>query len=160
MLLLDVRAQRPFEYRRVRHRLGRRRRRWRRRALLLLHAWEKRLVEVVRWQDRRLPGRSLTRRVRGREVSGSLTRWGHARVHSRWHHLLLKTKDFFINTIPPLWLLVGSPILTDPHPSRQHEGLQHAVWRLQQEVTRPQGKRFCASKTEQYFCGSMFVTRP
>ena len=28
-------------------------------------------------------------------------------------------------------------MLTDPHPSQQHAGLHHAVWRPQQEVTRP-----------------------
>ena len=30
--------------------------------------------------------------------------------------------------------------LMDPHASQQHEGLQHAVWWLQQEVTRPNAR--------------------
>ena len=38
---------------------------------------------------------------------------------------------------PPWWLLLGSPMLLDPHHSQQHAGLQDAVLRLQQEVTRP-----------------------
>ena len=35
------------------------------------------------------------------------------------------------------WLLLGSPMLMDPHPSQQHIGLHYAVWQPQQEVTRP-----------------------
>ena len=31
-------------------------------------------------------------------------------------------------------------MLMDPHPTQQHAGLQHAVWQLQQEVTRPNAK--------------------
>ena len=32
--------------------------------------------------------------------------------------------------------LLGLPMLMDPHPSQQHVGLQHAVYQLQQEVSR------------------------
>ena len=32
------------------------------------------------------------------------------------------------------WLLLGSPMLMDPHPSQQHAGLHHAVWQLQVRV--------------------------
>ena len=32
--------------------------------------------------------------------------------------------------LPPLWLLLGSPMLMDPHHSQQYAGLQHAVWLL------------------------------
>ena len=38
--------------------------------------------------------------------------------------------------LPPLWLLLGSPMLMDPHHSQQYACLKHTVWRLQQEVTR------------------------
>ena len=31
-------------------------------------------------------------------------------------------------------------MLMDPHPSQQHAGLHHAVWQLQQEVTRPKAR--------------------
>ena len=41
---------------------------------------------------------------------------------------------------PPLWLLMGSPILMEPHLSQQHAGLQHAVRQQQQEVIRPKAK--------------------
>ena len=34
-----------------------------------------------------------------------------------------------------MWLLLGSPMPVNPHPSQQHAGIQ-----LQHEVTRPQGK--------------------
>ena len=44
---------------------------------------------------------------------------------------------FFKAPLTPKWFLLGSPMLTDPHPSQQHAGLHHAVWRPQQEVTRP-----------------------
>ena len=44
---------------------------------------------------------------------------------------------FFISPTPPLWLWLGSPMLIDPNPSQQlHAGVHHAVWQLQQEVTR------------------------
>ena len=43
--------------------------------------------------------------------------------------------------LPSYWLLLGSPLLMDlPPPSQQHAGLHHAVWRLQQEVTRPKAR--------------------
>ena len=45
--------------------------------------------------------------------------------------------DVFKAPLPPKWLLLGSPMLTDPHPSQQHAGLHHTVWQLQEEVTRP-----------------------
>ena len=51
--------------------------------------------------------------------------------------LLIIRYFFYKNTLPPLWLLQGSPMLMDPHPSQQHAGLQHAVWWPYQEVTRP-----------------------
>ena len=43
----------------------------------------------------------------------------------------------FKSTILTLLALLGSPMLVDPHPSQLHEGPQHAVLRLQHEVTRP-----------------------
>ena len=33
--------------------------------------------------------------------------------------------------------VANAPMLMDPHTSRQHAGLQHAILWLQQEVTRP-----------------------
>ena len=42
--------------------------------------------------------------------------------------------------LPPEWLLLGSPMIMDPHPNQQHAGLHHAVWQLQQEVTKPKAR--------------------
>ena len=44
---------------------------------------------------------------------------------------------FFKAPLPPLMLLLGSPMLVDHHPSQKHLGLHQAVWRPEQEVTRP-----------------------
>ena len=45
---------------------------------------------------------------------------------------------FIIPHTHPNGFLQGSPMLMDPHLSKQHAGLQHPVLRLQQEVTRPE----------------------
>ena len=57
--------------------------------------------------------------------------------------IILKTHSlnrqlFFETPLPTL--LLGSPMLMDPHPSQQHAGLQHAVLQPQQEVTRRQAR--------------------
>ena len=38
-------------------------------------------------------------------------------------------------------------MLMDPHPSQQHAGLQHAVWQLQQEVTKSKARFKPTSKS-------------
>ena len=53
---------------------------------------------------------------------------------------VLAIKMFFKTPLPPIWLLLGSPMLIDPHPSQQHAGLHHAVRQLQQEVARPKAR--------------------
>ena len=37
--------------------------------------------------------------------------------------------------LPPSWVILGLPILTDPHPGQQHSGPQDAVLRQQEEGT-------------------------
>ena len=49
--------------------------------------------------------------------------------------LALLVKDiynaFYFNPpLVPLWFLMGSSMLMDPHPSQQHVGLPHEVFRL------------------------------
>ena len=45
----------------------------------------------------------------------------------------------FINP-PTLTAFPRSPLLMDLHPSQQHAGLHHAVWKPQQEVTRAKAR--------------------
>ena len=59
----------------------------------------------------------------------------------RWKQILRRFRSFFCTSqvtarlfffkpkppLPPWWLLLGSPMLMDPHPSQQHAGLQWAV---------------------------------
>ena len=48
-----------------------------------------------------------------------------------------RSKVFFIKTpLSPCWLLLGSPILMDPHPSQQQAGPQSVYLWPQQEVNR------------------------
>ena len=47
---------------------------------------------------------------------------------------------FLLTQLTHYWLLLGSPMTMDPHPSQQHVGLQHTAWRPQQEVTRPKAQ--------------------
>ena len=57
-----------------------------------------------------------------------------------WRHIWLSS---FWHPTPTLMALIASPILMYPRPSRQHAGLQHEVWQLQQEVTSGQSYKGC-----------------
>ena len=50
------------------------------------------------------------------------------------------TDKFYNPPLPPKWLLLGSPMLMDPHPSQLHAGLQHAALLAQHKVTRPKAR--------------------
>ena len=39
-----------------------------------------------------------------------------------------------------MWLLLGSLMLVDPNPKQQRAGLQHAIFQLHHEVTRPKAR--------------------
>ena len=49
-------------------------------------------------------------------------------------------------------------MLMDPHPSQQHVGLHHAVWQLQQEVTRLKARRSLGWMGEQIRCQHILVS--
>ena len=53
---------------------------------------------------------------------------------------------------PIKWLLLGSPMLVDPHPIQQHADLQQVVIRLHQEVTRPKARFNIAYLGQIKFC--------
>ena len=56
------------------------------------------------------------------------------RISQNWtHSLFCKCSNSYFNSffkapLPPYWLLLGSPMLMDPHPSQQHAGLHHASY--------------------------------
>ena len=49
-------------------------------------------------------------------------------------HNTLQDGGVIYNPTLPFLLLLGSPMLMDPHPGQQHAGLQHAVFQLHQQV--------------------------
>ena len=72
--------------------------------------------------------------------------WAGSDIKTSFFNFLILANSIFLL---PNWLLLGSPMLMDPHPSLQHAGLQHTVWWLQQEVTRPKA-RFKPTSSKKY----------
>ena len=59
------------------------------------------------------------------------------RIHIAMDNCII---HIFNSPFSPEYLLLGLPMLMDPHPNQQRAGLQHAVWQLLQEVTKQKAR--------------------